>query len=82
MNLAARKVGMTPERKRPYKPSAAAIAMLRNMATPGLSPTAGLRGRSAHGGAAGTWLALYRHGLRDENGITAEGYAAIARARA
>lgn len=64
-----------------YKPSPAAIAMLENMATPGLSPLDGLHGRSAHGGATQTWAALYRHGLRDVNGLTAEGYAAIAKAR-
>ncbi len=69
-------------KSRPYKPSAAAIAMLKNMATPGLSPTDGLCGRSAHGGASRTWTALYRHGLRDENGITAKGYMAIAEAKA
>lgn len=73
---------MTTTRKRPYKPSAAAIAMLQNMATPGLPPMSGLRGHSEHGGAAWTWVALFRHGLRDENGITAEGYVALAKARA
>lgn len=63
-----------------YRPSAAAIEMLENIAN-GLSPTAGLSGRSAHGGAAATYSALYRHGLRDEKGVTAEGLAAISKAR-
>ena len=65
--------------KRPYRPSAAAIAMLQNLAA-GREPTAGLSGRAAYGGAEATRAALWRHGLRDSDGITAEGHAAIARA--
>lgn len=72
---------MTTKNGRPYKPTTAAITMLQNMATPDLSPTDGLRGRAAHGGATWTWAALYRHGLRDENGITAAGHEAIAKTR-
>lgn len=67
------------QRKRAWKPSAAGIEMLENVAK-GLQTTAGLRGRSAHGGAQWTARALHQHGLLDSQGVTAEGYAAIARA--
>ena len=65
---------------RAYTPSAAGIAMLEKVAT-GLRTTAGLRGRSEHGGAQLTERALRRHGLLDARGVTAEGFAAIARQR-
>lgn len=40
----------------------------------------GGRHAAEHGGATRTWTALNRHGLRDVNGITAEGHAVIPRA--
>lgn len=61
-------------------PSPAMIVMLENVAT-GLPTTAGLRGRSEHGGATQTEASLRRRGLLDQKGVTAEGYAAIARSR-
>jgi hypothetical protein len=62
------------------KPTPAMIAMLENMAT-GLHPMDGLTGRSARGGATRTFAALWWAGLRDENGVTAEGFGAIAASR-
>jgi len=56
----------------------AMIAMLRS-ASAGLPLTAGLHGRSAHGGAEWTRMALMRRGLLDRNcAITADGYDELA----
>lgn len=56
----------------------AMIAMLRS-ASAGLPLTAGLRGRSAHGGAELTRVALISRGLLDRNcAITVDGYGELA----
>lgn len=64
---------MSEKRRKKWTPSPAGIAMLENVVS-GLPTTAGLRGRSEHGGAAWTELALRRHGLLGANGVTVEGY--------
>lgn len=55
------------------------IAMLRS-ASAGLPLTTGLRGRSEHGGAVGTEMALKKRGLLDRAGkLTADGYGELAK---
>lgn len=67
---------MTTNPAKSRRPSAAALAMLRNLHR-GLSPTHGLVGRSAHGGATRTLASLYRHDWIDDDGITPRGLAEI-----
>lgn len=52
------------------------FAMLKN-ASAALPLTAGLRGRSEHGAAEGTRIALVRRGLLDRNGITTAGHGVL-----
>jgi hypothetical protein len=54
------------------------LRWLEDLAT-GQDPTHRLRGRSAHGGAAGTIAALWRRGWIDHDGITAAGLAQVQR---
>jgi hypothetical protein len=56
--------------------SPAMLDMLRNLAA-GKSPTAGLTGRSAMGGASGTLTALHRRGLLKDMVVTAAGHEAL-----
>lgn len=57
--------------------SPAMLAMLKN-ASAGMPLTSGLHGRSEHGAAEGTRIALVRRGMLDRDGITAAGYGALA----
>jgi hypothetical protein len=59
---------MTPSKKN----------MLTNIAD-GKAPTHGLSGKSAFGGATGTWASLHRDGLLKDGDITPDGLAAIGR---
>lgn len=55
------------------------VAMLRS-ASAGLPLTTGLHGRSEHGGAVGTEIALKKRGLLDRAGkLTVDGYGELAR---
>lgn len=66
---------MKPSKKQ--KISSAMIAILKS-ASAGMPLTTGLRGRSAHGAAEGTRIALVRRGMLDRDGITAAGHGALA----
>ena len=68
------------KKKRSYKPSPMAIEILQAIHM-GLPAKATLKGRSNHGGAVWALVALRKHGFLDANGVTAAGYAAIARSR-
>lgn len=65
---------MKPPKKQKISP--AMIAMLKNAST-GMPLTSGLHGRSAHGAAEGTRIALVRRAMLDRDGITAAGYGAL-----
>lgn len=58
----------------------AMLAMLRH-ASAGLPLTTGLRGRSEHGGATWTVIALQKRGYLRGNEITSEGLAAVLRTK-
>jgi hypothetical protein len=68
------------KKKRTYKPSPMAIEILQAVSM-NLPAKTFLRGRSNHGGAEWALVALRKHGFLDAGGVTAEGYAAIARSR-
>lgn len=56
--------------------SPAMLYMLKNISA-GLSPTHGLRGRSANGASTGTFSALHRRGLLIKGALTDAGREAI-----
>lgn len=65
---------MKPPKKQKISP--AMIAMLKNAST-GMPLTSGLHGRSEHGAAEGTRIALVHRAMLDRDGITAAGHGVL-----